>query len=159
MNGASNNGAASAFATSPAFGNNRAGLKSLYNGSLGFTLDNSTLDARSYSITGQDTPKPGTNNFRGLLSFGGPLKIPRLLPNGGPNFVINYQWLRNRNATTNPGLVPTALQRAGDFSQFALPVLDPLNGARISGEHYSAEPDQSAGEGAAESLSAAEFYV
>ena len=51
-----------------------------------------------------------------MASFGGPLKIPRLLKNG-PIFVVNYQWTRNRNATTESGLVPTALERDGNFSQ------------------------------------------
>ena len=57
INGTANNGAASPFATNPAFGNNRLGLKSLYTGNFGFSLDNSALDARPYSISGQDTPK------------------------------------------------------------------------------------------------------
>jgi hypothetical protein len=126
VNGTSNNGASSPFATSPAFGNNRGGIRSLYNGNIGFTLDNSALDARTYSITGQDTPKPGYNHFTGLASFGGPLRIPHLLPRGGPNFFINYQWTRNTNALSqNSGLMPTAAQRAGDFSLLPASILDP----------------------------------
>ena len=60
-----NNGASSPFAQLQAFGNNRRGVRSLYNGSLGFSLDNSTLDARTFSLTGQDTPKPGYNQMQG----------------------------------------------------------------------------------------------
>ncbi len=41
VNGTSNNGAASPFATNPAFGNNRNGIRSLYNGNFGLKLDNS----------------------------------------------------------------------------------------------------------------------
>src|SRR5207244_3260293 len=29
----------------------------------------------------------------------------------GPNFSVNYQWLRNRNASTQTGLMPTQAQR------------------------------------------------
>ena len=62
--------ARSPFATNPAFGNNRIGQRGLYNGGLGFTLNNSVLDANSYSVTGQATPKPSFNSFTGLASFG-----------------------------------------------------------------------------------------
>ena len=79
VNGSVNNGAASPFAQSPAFGNNRKGVRSLYNGGFGFTIDNAALDARQFSITGQDTAKPGYNFMSGFASFGGPLYIPHLL--------------------------------------------------------------------------------
>jgi len=125
INGSVNNGASSPFAQLQAFGNNRRGVRSLYNGNIGFTLRNSVLDARSFSQTGQDTAKPGYNQMQGLASFGGPLKIPGLLNRNGPNFVVNYQWVHNRNASTLPGLMPTPAQRNGDFSSSPIPVLDP----------------------------------
>jgi len=127
INGTSNNANNSPFALSPAFGNSRPGMRSLYNGSLGFSLDNSALDARTFSITGQDTPKPGTNNFTGRGTFGGPIKIPHLI-NNGPFFFVAYQWLRNRTAQSTDGLMPTLAQRAGDFSLLPTPVLDPTTG-------------------------------
>ena len=37
------------------FGNGRRDRRMQYNGNASFTLDNSALDARSYSINGQDT--------------------------------------------------------------------------------------------------------
>jgi hypothetical protein len=132
VNGTANNGASSPFATNPAFGNNRIGLRSLYNGSLGFTLDNSALDARTYSITGQDTPKPETTRFTGLAQFGGPLRIPHLIRNG-PNFVLLYQWVRNRTSNSTPGLMPTVAQRSGDFSQATAPIIDPTTGLPFPG--------------------------
>ncbi|MGH9593930.1 MAG: carboxypeptidase-like regulatory domain-containing protein, partial [Bryobacteraceae bacterium] len=58
INGSSNNGASSPFGLNPAFGNNRRGGRSLYNGNIGLNIDNSALDARQFSITGQDTAKP-----------------------------------------------------------------------------------------------------
>ncbi len=132
INGTANNGAASPFATNPAFGNNRIGMRSLYNGNFGFALDNSALDARSYSLNGQDTPKPETNNFRGFAQVGGPIRIPHLIRNG-PNFFIGYQWVRNRNAVTTPGLVPTAAQRSGDFSQINTSIIDPSTNLPFAG--------------------------
>src|SRR6185295_18445048 len=54
VNGTVNNGAASPFAQLAAFGNNRRG-RPLYNGGFGVVVDNSALDARSYSLTGQNT--------------------------------------------------------------------------------------------------------
>ena len=113
INGSANNGAASPFAQSGAFGNNRRGTGSIYNGSLGFIFDNSSLDARSFSLTGQDTPKPAYDHITGLFTLGGPLRIPHLLHNG-PIFFIGYQWTRNRNDNTQSALVPTLAQRNGD---------------------------------------------
>jgi len=112
INGSTNNGAASPFSQFPAFGNNRSGRRGLYNGSLGIIGDDSALDARSFSLTGQDTPKPSYSRITGVATLGGPLKIPHLLKTG-PVFFIGYQWTRNRSASTADGLVPTLEQRSG----------------------------------------------
>src|ERR1051326_3789977 len=64
INGWVNNGAARPFAQLGGFGNNRRGLRPLYNGGIGLIIDNSSLDARSFSLTGQDTVKPAYNNVR-----------------------------------------------------------------------------------------------
>jgi hypothetical protein len=141
VNGSVNNGAASPFAQSPAFGNNRKGGRSLYTGGVGITLDNAALDARSFSVTGQDTPKPGYNHMTGFASFGGPLYIPHLMkPSRTPlNFFVGYQWMRNRNASTQPALMPTSAERSGDFSQTLNPlglplnILDPTTGSPFPG--------------------------
>lgn len=115
INGSQNNGASSPFALFPAFGNNRNGGRSLYNGGLAIFVDNSIWDARQFSLTGQDTAKPGYNHFTGSVYFGGPLKIPHLLRRG-PNFFIGYQWLHNRNDSIGTALMPTEAQREGDVS-------------------------------------------
>ncbi len=128
INGTANNGAASPFATNPAFGNNRIGLRSLYTGNFGFALDNAVLDARPYSLNGQDTPKQQVNNFRGFAQVGGPIRLPRLTSKNLGNFFVGYQWVRNKNATTQPGTMPTAAERAGDFSQIPTAIIDPSTG-------------------------------
>jgi hypothetical protein len=103
INGSVNNGVVSPFAQQPAFGNNRRGARSLYNGNLGMIVNNSALDARSFSLTGQNTPKPEYSRLQGLASFGGPLKIPGLIKRNGPNVTVNYQWTRNSNASVQTG--------------------------------------------------------
>ncbi|HLJ18159.1 MAG TPA: carboxypeptidase regulatory-like domain-containing protein [Bryobacteraceae bacterium] len=132
INGSVNNGAASPFAQLAAFGNNRRSGRGLYNGGLGLLVDNSALDARAFSLTGQDTPKPAYNRLTGVATLGGPLRIPHLLKNG-PNFFVGYQWTRNRNATTQPGLMPTLPERSGDFSQAQNAILDPATGLPFAG--------------------------
>jgi hypothetical protein len=133
VNGSKNNGASSPFALNPRFGNNLRGPRSLYNGNIGMTVDNSALDAHSFSLTGQNTPKPSTSRYIGLFSFGGPIKIPKLLPRNGPVFTVNYQWLRSNNGQTVAGLMPTLAQRNGDLSTLPTPVIDPLSGTAFPG--------------------------
>ncbi|MGA2271974.1 MAG: TonB-dependent receptor [Bryobacteraceae bacterium] len=117
INGSVNNGANSAFSQSAAFGNFRPGGRGLYNGSIGFTMDNSNLDASPFSITGQNTPKLSYNHFTGMANFGGPLKIPGMHNNWANRFYVGYQWTRNRNDSVQTGLMPTEAERAGDLSQ------------------------------------------
>ncbi len=126
-NGTVNNGASTPYAQSAAFGNNRRGAGSLYNGMLGMIIDNSATDAKTFSYTGQDTPKPAYNRFQGIGSFGGPIRIPHLIQNG-PIFFVAYNWTRNHTATTNSYLVPTDAERTGNLSAFA-PFYDPTTGA------------------------------
>jgi len=111
VNGSVNNAATSQFTLAPGFGNTRKGTKSLYTGGLGLMLDNSSLDARPYSLTGLNTPKSAYNEVTGTAAFGGPLNIPHLMPRG-PNFFLVYEWTRNRVATTQSGLMPTEAQRS-----------------------------------------------
>ena len=103
VNGSVNNAASSPFSQFPAFGNNRAPGRWPYNGNIGFIMGNSTFDARPFSLTGQDTPRPAYNKITGLATLGGPIRIPGLLRNG-PQFTLNYQWTRNRNVSHNPRL-------------------------------------------------------
>ena len=129
INGSSQNGAASPFAQLAAFGNNRNGSKGLYNGAIGVTFDNSALDAQQFSLTGQNTPKLSYNRMTGLAALGGPLQIGHLFKRP-PVFFALYQWTRNKNASTLPGLMPDLAERNGIFSN---PVLDPTTGVPFPG--------------------------
>ncbi len=115
INGSVNNGGASPFAQLASFGNNRRS-RPLYNGAANVVFDNSALDARSYSLTGQDTARPSFNKMTGSFSFGGPLRLPGYRPNNA-QFFVGYQRTQNRNARTLSGRMPTELERNGDFSQ------------------------------------------
>ena len=131
INGTVNNGAASPFAQLAAFGNNRR-TRSLYTGSAGIILDNSALDARSYSLTGQNTPKPSFNHFTGAFNVGGPVKIPHLTLNNAPTFYFGYQRVRNRNANTVPGRMPTAAERSGELFSIPQDRISPQAGALLN---------------------------
>ena len=131
INGSANNAAASNFGMSGAFGNNRRGAGSLYTGNVGAIFGNSVLDARSFSLTGQDTAKPAYNRISTSAQVGGPLRIPHLFnANNAPNFFVSYQMARNRNASVQPALMPTALERTGVLSTA---VLDPTTGDAFPG--------------------------
>jgi hypothetical protein len=138
INGSVNNGAASPFAQIAAFGNNRNGAKGLYTGGIGMILGNAALDARPFSLSGQNTPKAAYNRMTGVATFGGPLRIPHLLQHG-PNFFVGYQWTRYRDATTQSALVPDLAERNGDFSHelnaLGQPaqIFDPITGLPFPG--------------------------
>jgi hypothetical protein len=100
-----------------AFGNARRDRRMQYNGNVAFNLDNSVWDAQSYSVTGNQVPKPAAARASANVTFGGPLKIPHLLTGQRGMFTINYAVNRSRNGTTQTATVPTLLERSGDFSQ------------------------------------------
>jgi hypothetical protein len=98
------------------FGNNRRDPRSRYNFGLSAIVTNSALNARSYSVTGQEVSKPNAQSIRTTLTAGGPLKIPHLLTSNKGTFTINYALTRNRTGTTYSDLVPTDAEKAGNFA-------------------------------------------
>lgn len=125
ISGSSRNSGASSFGLSRSFGNARGIVRSLYGGSAGFTVDNSALNARPYSLAGIDTRKSAYNRMQGVFSFNAPLRIPGIVRHG-PRFYVGYQFTRNRNAETGSGLVPTLAERNGDLSGTQGPIIDPV---------------------------------
>jgi hypothetical protein len=107
------------------FGNARRNRRSQYNGNLAVILDNSALDAKPFSLTGQDTPKAAYNHFRTTGALGGPLKIPKLLSGQNTFFFLNYQLTRNHNASVATGLVPTEAEREGIFPGLSVIPINP----------------------------------
>jgi hypothetical protein len=134
VNGSVNNGAAEPYFQLPAFGNNRRGQNSLYNGALGGIFDNSALDASPFSLTGQKAAKPAYNRITGLAQFGGPLIVPHISNASNAPFIFAaYQMVRSRDDSNTTGLVPTGAERGGDLSQFPGPIVDPSTGKPFPG--------------------------
>ncbi len=134
VNGSVNNGASSPFAQAAAFGNNRNLRRSLYNGMFGAVVGNSAWDSRPFSFTGMPGQKPSYDDLQLLATFGGP--IPTRGPVASrPNLFTGYQRSIENSAAAQSALVPTALERTGDFSQSTRPsgspvtLFDPATGA------------------------------
>jgi hypothetical protein len=115
VNGSVNNAATSQYSLDRAFGNRRSNSRSLYNGGVGAVFGNSALNARAYSLSGEELPKPFYNLISGLATVGGPINIPRLMPRG-PTFFAAYEWTRNQTEQDETGLVPTDAERAGNLA-------------------------------------------
>jgi hypothetical protein len=126
INGTVNNGASSPFAQLNGFGNNRRGLRPLYNGAFAAAVDNSAFDAHPYSLNGADTSRPSYNKGTYSFNFGGPMKIPGLIKNNnGPNFFLGVQRVQNRSADIRTGRMPTEAERNGDLSDLGGTIISP----------------------------------
>ena len=128
-----------------AFGNARRDPRSMYNGNLFFSLDNSVWDARTYSVTGAQVDKPAYAEARAGFMFGGPLRIPKLVSaEKRVFFMVNYFAQRNRTGVISPPVnMPTDLERTGDFSRTVFQgapftIYDPATGAPFPGNKIPA---------------------
>jgi len=147
VNGSVNNAATSQYSLDRAFGNRRFNSHNLYNGSFRLTFDNSALDARQYSLSGFSTPKPVYDRFTAGFEFGGPLRIPHLMPRNGPNFFVGYQWTRNHTALTQSALVPTLDERAGNLAGAPgqpATIIDPSTGQPFANSQVPVSPQAAA---------------
>jgi len=133
INGSVNNGAASPFAQAAAFGNNRRGRGSLFNGGLGVVFGSSRFDSSPFTFGRLQASQPNYQDVRVIGTFGGPLRFSKVLRNG-PTLFVAVQHADDHNATTQPGVMPTLLERSGDFSQSrnasgrSIQILDPATG-------------------------------
>jgi hypothetical protein len=124
INGSLTNAAATPFAQPRAIGNNRPRLGRLYTGGLASNLANSALNARPYSFGGSTVPAD-TSNIQLGFNLGGPFRIPWLIEHG-PMMSFSFNYGVNSDATTQSTFMPTPAERAGDFSQSATIIRDPL---------------------------------
>jgi hypothetical protein len=97
----------------------KSGTNSLHGAAYQF-FRNGALDARNYfAPAGEPKPKYQRNQFG--FALGGPVVRNRTF------FFADYEGRRVREGVTRVTNVPTAAERAGDFSQSGLPfVLDPF---------------------------------
>jgi trimeric autotransporter adhesin len=143
INGSVNNGASTPFAQARAFGTNRPNQRSLYTYAAGLQLGNSAWDARAYSLTGEPTAKPAYTDAQFLGTFQGPFRIPGV--RNQLNVFVGYQGTSDHNTNTRWTVVPTALERAGDFSQTLsatngpVTIVDPLTGRPFPGNRIPLE--------------------
>jgi hypothetical protein len=86
-------------------------------GMLYVSDDTSSLDAKSYSLTGLGTPKASYDVPRFGFLVGGPLNIPKIF-NGGNKWFFFGGWNGTRGSTPYDAFstVPTLAERNGDFS-------------------------------------------
>jgi hypothetical protein len=108
-------------------------------GLLYFSDGDSALDAKSYSLTGLETPKASYNFARFGANMGGPLNIPKIF-NGGNKWFFFAGWNGSRGSTPydSYSTVPTAAERAGDFAAAtykdgrAVQIFDPTTGLPLT---------------------------
>jgi len=98
------------------------------------TFGDSALNARPYSLTQLNPPKISSWTETAGINIGGPLKIPQVY-NGMDKtfFYINFGGTWARSPVDEFATVPTAAERAGDFSADNVQIFDPtsnLNGPR-----------------------------
>lgn len=86
-------------------------------GTMYFSDDTASLDAKSYSLTGLGTTKASYNLPRFGAFIGGPLNIPKIF-NGGNKTFFFAGWNGNRGSSPYDAFstVPTIAERNGDFS-------------------------------------------
>src|ERR1700722_15520704 len=91
-------------------------------------FDSSAFDAKPYSITGNEVPKPSHYDDRFGASLGGPLKIPHIYDGSNKTyFFINYQHDIQSSALDTYSTVPTVAERTGDFCGLGVTLFDPFS--------------------------------
>ena len=120
-----------------AFGNRRRN-RPQYTGSVSLTARNSVLDAKPFSLNGQNAVKSSYAQNNMSVQFGGPLRIPKV--GGWDRSMIFFSWsgTRSRNPFSQISTMPSALERTGDFSQATVAgapvtIYDPLTGSPFPG--------------------------
>jgi hypothetical protein len=137
INGSLNNGASTVFALPRGIGNNRPRPRGVYSYAAGFQMGNSFWDASPYSLIGSTSAKPSYADMQAFGNFQGPIRLPWL--RNAITLSLGYQGSSATNVTTQSARMPTAMERAGDFSQTldargAPPTLiDPATGQPFAG--------------------------
>lgn len=89
-----------------------------FHGSVFEYLRNSLLDANGYNANATSTPKKHFQRNQFGYALGGPVRLPHLYNGTDRTFFFStYEGLRQSQAGSFLGTVPTALERTGDFSK------------------------------------------
>ncbi len=98
------------------FGNRRRRNQEIH-GQASFSLTNSAVNAKPFSLNGLDVPQAAYAQSRFSLVLGGPLLIPKIVKDPKTQFFLSYFGTRARTPQLFTETVPTASERIGDFSQ------------------------------------------
>ncbi|MBV9612762.1 MAG: TonB-dependent receptor, partial [Acidobacteriaceae bacterium] len=98
------------------FGNGRRRNQQIH-GQASFTLTNSAVNAKPFSINGLDIPQAAYAQSRFSLIVGGPLMLGKLVKDPKTQFFVTYFGTRSRTPQLFTETVPTLGERNGDFSQ------------------------------------------
>ncbi len=83
---------------------------------------NSVLDARPYPLNVASSPRIPAYTEQTGISIGGPLVIPHVVSSkNNTNFFVNYNLQHSKSAVDSYSTVPSALERAGNFSETVIP--------------------------------------
>jgi hypothetical protein len=94
-------------------------------GTIYYNVGDDALNAAPYSLNGATADKPSYIQHRFGAAIGGPFKIPHVFNAGSKTFYfLNYNGSRGENPFDRFATVPTALERAGDFSQSTVTTRD-----------------------------------
>ena len=105
------------------FGNRRRPQQ--IRGQASFTLQNSALNAKPFSLNGLDTPQASYAQSRFSLIVGGPLVLGKLIKDPKTQFFVTYFGTRAKNPELFAENVPTTSDRGGDFSGVSSNIYDP----------------------------------
>jgi hypothetical protein len=97
------------------FGNRRR--QQQIRGQASFTLQNSALNAKPFSIDGLDIPQAAYAQSRFSLIVGGPLVLGKIVKDPKTQFFLTYFGTRSKVPQLFVENVPTEAERMGDFSQ------------------------------------------
>lgn len=137
INGSMNNGASTRFALPRGIGNNRPRPRGVYSYAAGVQMGSSAWDARPFSLIGSQSAKPSYADTQALFTFQGPLRVRGL--RNPITLSLSYQGASTTNVTSQSTRMPTALERAGDFSQTLdatgrpVRLIDPATGQPFEG--------------------------
>jgi len=125
------------------FGNRRRRNQQI-RGMASFSLQNSALNAKPFSLNGLDVPQPAYAQSRFSLFLGGPLVIPKIVNDSKTQFFLSYFGTRSRTPKLFTETVPSSEMRQGDLSaatqslgasvtSVPVVVFDPQRASRLPG--------------------------
>ncbi len=104
----------------------KSGTNSLHGSLFGYTRQTDWL-ANNFFFNKSGAPRPDTPFYNWGASVGGPIWIPKVYNGKNKTFFwLSTESYRQKSPQSDQYLVPTALERTGNFSQSAVKIFDPL---------------------------------